>query len=415
MILNLNLSPLSKFRRDVQLLMIASAILSVTFFGIQQLLKVLYVLRLGYDLHFVGLFSATGALGYMAMSIPSGALSNRFGHRVVILAGGITTVLGMVILPLTEMVPAWGQSAWLILAQVVTTAGWAMFSVNQVPALMSLTTPQNRNQAYAFSSMFRSLGTFVGTICGGLLPGFFAYLFSQALTDPAPYRLALWVGAGVGLIGVGPLWWIQEGQEDSESPSAEAEKQPFPTWPLLLMLTYIYLSHGGRAACEAFCSAYMDTGLHLSTAAIGLITGVGQFTAILAPLLAPRLAKRYSNGWILIVTAVGTTMSLSLLFLLTHWAAVGLGRLGIMTLSAIWMPAFQVYQMELISSRWRSLVFGIVSMMLGLTFASISLAGGYIATEWGYRTLFFVGATISLLGATLMWFIHYQRFGPAQA
>src|SRR5262245_32410746 len=206
MIHKIGLPRLSEFQRDAQLLIITSGIFGVSFFGIQTLLKVLYMLRLGYGLEYIGLFSATGAIAYMAMSIPSGALSNRFGTRPVMLAGGILTVVGMAILPLVEFLPAGLRQVWPILSQLVLTGGWAMFGVNMVPALMALTTGQNRNQAYAMISILRGVGTFAGTIIGGLLPGLMVYLFGQSLDHPDPYRLSLLIGAVFGLAGLVPLF-----------------------------------------------------------------------------------------------------------------------------------------------------------------------------------------------------------------
>jgi MFS family permease len=107
-------------------------------------------------------------------------------------------------------------------------------------------------------------------------------------------------------------------------------------------------------------------------------------------------------------STLGTGLSLLPLALLPHWAAAGLGNLGVIALAAIWMPAFQVYQMELVSSRWRSLAYGIVSMAMGFTFASISLIGGYVAAEWGYRSLFLSGVGMCGVGALLMWAILKQ-------
>jgi predicted MFS family arabinose efflux permease len=180
---------------------------------------------------------------------------------------------------------------------------------------------------------------------------------------------------------------------------------PFPVLPIVLMIAYVYVRHAGWATCRAFCNAYMDTDLHLSPSSIGLITGTGQFVAILAPLLTPRLAARRSNGWTLMVTTLGLSLCLVPLGLVPHWAAVGLGRLGVLVLSAIWMPALQVFQMERVDSQWRSLAYGAVSMAMGLGFGSTSLAGGYIVAAWGYRALFLLGAGLSAAAAGLMWSI----------
>ncbi len=103
------------------------------------------------------------------------------------------------------------------------------------------------------------------------------------------------------------------------------------------------------------------------------------------------------------VTTLGIGISLLPLVLTPHWLAVGIGLLGMQILSAIWMPALQVFQMELVPSQWRTLAYGIVSMSMGFTFASVSVVGGYMAAAWGYRSLFLLGVGISILGAALMW------------
>jgi fucose permease len=41
-------------------------------------------------------------------------------------------------------------------------------------------------------------------------------------------------------------------------------------------------------------------------------------------------------------------------------------------------------------------------MMLGLTFATVSLSGGYIIATWGYRSFFLLGLVASVAGALLM-------------
>jgi MFS-type transporter involved in bile tolerance (Atg22 family) len=63
-----------------------------------------------------------------------------------------------------------------------------------------------------------------------------------------------------------------------------------------LMIAYVCLRHGGWATSRAFLSAYVDSVLYLSASYVSLITGVGQFVAMLAALLTPRLATRRSNG-----------------------------------------------------------------------------------------------------------------------
>jgi MFS family permease len=399
MLAHLNLSQWGQFDRNVRLILASAGIFAISFFGIQSLLKVLYLLRLGYGLEYIGLFSATGAITYMAMSLPSGAISNHLGMRRVMLLGGWITLVGMASLPLVEYLPAWAQTPWPILTQVILIVGWSLFSINMVPALMAATTPQTRNQAYAMNGMLRGLGTFIGTVSGGFLPGLLALLLAAPLSAPGPYRLAIWLSAALSLLGLIPLYRIRTVATQSTQRVEPTTATPFPLAAFVLVMIHVFLSHGGWAVCQAFCNAYMDADLQLSAAAIGLITGVGQFGTVLAPLWMPHLAQRYSNGWILLVTTLGVALSLVPLAFLANWVGVGLAQVGVLALSAMWMPAMQVFQMELVHERWRSLAYGLVSMTMGLTFAAVSLSGGYIAAAWGYRTLFLLGILICLVGA----------------
>ena len=399
---SLRIPTLGDFRKDTRLILIASGIFSLGFFGVQTLLKVLYILRLGYGLEYIGLFTATSALTYMAMSLPSGALGSRFGLKPAMVTGGAVTTVGMLMLPLTEAVPVWAADAWPILSQMALTGGWAMFSINMVPALMAATTSRTRDDAYALSSMLRGAGTFLGTLVGGFLPLAFATLLHESMDGPAPYRWALLVGAGFGIAGMVPLLRLRI--EDPVAVESETQPHgPFPTLFVAIVVLHVFLIHGGFATCQSFCSAYMDTDLHLPAATIGMLTASGQFVAMLAPVMMPVLAVRRSNAWTMMMAAIGTAIFMLPLALVPAWPAAGLGRMGVLALSAIWMPALQAFQMGAVERHWRSLAYGTVSTGMGFSFGSISLIGGFIAATWGYSSLFMMGSVMAAGGGAVMW------------
>jgi MFS family permease len=406
---NVELFPNHDFDRATKLLLVVSGVFAISFYGIQILLKVLYILRLGYGPQYVGLFNATGAFAYMGMSIPSGVLGTRFGSKKVMLVGGVITVVGMAALPLAEFVSQGLKAAWPIASQAVLTMGWSMLNVNLVPALMAATTAKTRNDAYALSNALRGLGTFLGTVSGGMLPGWFAKALGQTLDLPGPYRLSLWVGAIVGLAGLVPVFLMRDVDRTASKEEKTEQQGAFPLLPVALMVLHVYFSHGGWATSQSFFNAYADTDLQLSPASIGLISGVGQFLCIFAPFVTPRLADRRSNGWTLMTAAFGMGISMLPLGLVPHWSGAALGRASVLALSAVWMPALQVFQMEMLEEQWRSLAYGAVSTAMGFAFASVSLAGGFIIAARGYRTLFLLGGALSIAGGTLMAAIRRYR------
>jgi MFS family permease len=394
----------SRLERDAKLLIVVFGVSAIGYFGIQMLLKVLYILRLGYGPEYVGAFGAASSLAYMAMGVPSGLLGSRFGTRRAMLLGGIGCTLGMAMLPLSEFVPGSLRDAWPLVSQVVATACWSMLNVNMVPALMRVTNSDVRHSAYALTTSMQSLGMFLGTVCGGLLPGLFARFIRSSLDLPAPYRYALLVGAAVSGLSLVPLAMVSPPRAHAVSHAAK-RRSAFPLIPVALMIGYVYIRHAGWATCQAFWNAYMDADLRLSTSSIGLITGAGQLLAILASLMTHRLAAQRGNGWTLVATTLGIALFLLPIGLVPHWSAAGLGRLGILALSAAWIPALQVFQMELVDEEWRSLAYGAVSMAMGLGFSSTSLAGGYIIVAVGYRPLFLGGAALCAVASVVMWAI----------
>ena len=391
-----------RFNRNASLLMAVSGLLSISNMGVHALLRVLYVLRLGHGPEYVGVFSAVGALTYTGMSLPSGFLGERFGARKAMLAGTLITVAGMFVMPLTEFVPGWAQNLWPIASQAVVIAGWSMVNVNLVPALMAVTSAEERAGAYATSWALRSVGTLVGTVSGGMLPGLFASLLGQTLESARPYGLGLCTGAALGLISLIPIMFVKEAGQGRQS-EGPASPEPFPLASFMPLAVHVLLTHGGWATCQAFCNAYMDTALRLPSSAIGLIAGAAQLAAILGSFATPRLSARYGKGQMLITTALGTGLFLLPLALASHWLAASLGRVGVFAMEGIWMPVLQVFQMEQVAAQWRSRAYGVLSMVMGFSFASASLGGGRLITASGYGSVFLMGAGLCAAGAALLW------------
>jgi MFS family permease len=392
----------ARFARDAWLLIAVSGVLSVSFYGIHNLLRVFYVLRLGHGPEYVGLYSASSALTYMAMGLPSGALGQRYGTRRIMLLAIVIVVLGMIALPLTEVLPTALHAAWPIISQIILTSGWPMINVNIIPGLVTATAPESRGSVYALNGAVRGVGTLVGTLVGGLLPGFFAGLFGQTLDAATPYGYSLWVGAAVSIVAIVPIALLRPARPSATASSGADTTDPFPIAPMALLAGHIFLVHGGWATLQAFGNAFMDTDLRLTASAIGLITGVAQLVSTGAALVTPRLVRRAGDGATLILSGLGMGLSLLPLVLFPHWSTATFGRVGNLALEAMWLPALQVYQMERVGERWRSMAYGIVNTVMGLSFGTVSLAGGYIVAAGGYRAVFLVGAGLCVAASVIM-------------
>jgi predicted MFS family arabinose efflux permease len=399
------------YGRDVWLLGSATALLAGAYLGMMQLLKVLYILRLGFGPEFLGTVFATGALSFMLASMPAGALGARLGPTRVIVMGAVVNVAGMALLPFTEAVPIGLRTFWPLLVQIVASSGWSMVMVNQVPALMAFTTADTRGGAYALREALAGLGMFLCTLLGGMLPGIFAGLTGFTTEEPTPYRLGLWVVVGLGLISIVPLFWVR--QVEAYRPTRTERRQRPPLLPLAVLVASGFLNNGATASCKVFASAYMDRAFGLPASLIGTVSSIGMLLAVAAALSGPRLARRRGSSYAMVIASSLLALSLVQMGLMGHWLAVGVGTAAMFALTALWVPAYQVQQMEMVAPQWRSLVAGAGAVGMSLGYGTVSFSGGYIVAGLGYRPLFLIGAAMALASAILVALL--RRRGVAAA
>ena len=394
-------SILRNFNRDVRLYLFTTALLGFTVFGgIYPVLFNLYLLRMGYGPEFVGLVNSVGGLAFAVFSLPAGILSRRWGGRRTMLAGLGTAVFMFAILPLAEFVPAGMRSGWLLACVFVRAIGYALYWVNARPFLASATRERERSHVYSIQSALWPLSGFAGSLIAGLMPGLFAAALNLPLDHPAPYRYPLWVVAVVllpGLVAIGSIRVFSLDQEREQV--GQPGRAPFAT--IALLSVCILLQATGHSVAMAFMNVYLDDGLQVSTASIGTISAVTQLLSAMAALSTPVLAKRWGSGRVFYLGSVGIALCLLPLAFVPHWSAAALGFLGITILNGIAFPAINVYQMQVVSSGWRTAMSGATAMASGLSYSAASFFGGQAIAGWGYRPLFVSGATLTFAGALL--------------
>jgi len=400
------LPPLS---RDVWLINASLMVFVVGFMGITQLLRVIYLLRLGAGLELIGVLYASGSLLFGVMGLPSGIIGTRLGARRALILGACVLAGGLGLLPLTEAVPPALRSVWPIVAELVNTVGWSLLVVNSVPILVATTPPQHLRAAYALREALMGLANLTGLVLAGLLPDAFATLLGTTTAQPAPYRLGLLTSVLFGvmalwlLLRIGPLDAQQRGPQTSS-----AARRPLPRLILLLLLCG-FLNQGGVAACRVFTYAYMDTAFGMPTSAIGVINGAGMALAAFAALNSSRLARRVGTGRTMVIASLALLLDLVMMALLPHWIAAAAGTIGVLALFSLWMPAYQTLQMEFAAPEQRGVVSGAGFMAMGFGFSMTSLVGGRLAAAAGYPPLFLMGAGLALASALLMNYVRKQQ------
>jgi MFS family permease len=364
----------------------------------------LYLLRLGYGPETVGLVNGVGLLAYAVFAFPAGVVSGWLGIRRALVIGALLSIVGFGLHPLVEFVPSQWSVAWLLGNRIYATAGLALYFVNSTPFLANATAPGERAHAYSIRMVFDTLSGFLGSLVGGALPGLLAPWMMADLTQAAPYRVALLIGAALGLPAVLALFLVRDsGENEREGIDETAPAGAVPISILAVMAVVVLLRAAGVGTSRTFFNVYLDDALGASTGQIGVLFAVIQLLSVPAALAMPVLSERWGHYRVVVWASLGMAASMLPLALVPHWAAATVGRIGTYALSAIADPAIGLYQMELVRPRWRSVMSGVTGTALGLSWTALAFGGGYLITSLGYRPLFLLAGLMTAGGTVLFW------------
>ena len=389
------------FSREVRMYLLSSALIGFSYMGIGAVLLNLYLLRLGYGLEFIGLVNGSAALAFALCSLPAGALGTRLGIRRMIVAGVFCLVASNVALPLVEFLPeAWRPGA-IIVTRLVSGLGFALYLVNSSPFLAAATDRAERDHAFSMQTALMPLSGFAGSLLGGVLPDVFASILGVSLEDPAPYWYPMLIA---GVLMIPSVLALASTREVAVAPPRESTRAAADAvpWGLIAVLgTVAMLRMAGESGARSFFNVFMDAGLAVSTATIGVLIAASQIVAGPATLAAPLLAKRLGKTLLISLGMFGTALGYLVMALSAHWILAGLGFVWATAMLSVTRAVVTVYQMEIVPPDGRTFMSGATSMAMGMGFSSMAFGGGYLIIEVGYSGLFLAGTLCAVAGGLL--------------
>lgn len=395
------LRTLRLFSREVRIYLLSSALIGFGYMGVSAVLLNLYLLRLGYGLEFIGLVNGSAALAFALCSLPSGALGTRLGIRRMIVAGMFCLVASTVALPLVEFLPHPWRPGAIIVTRLFSGLGFALYLVNSSPFLAAATDRAERDHAFSVQTALIPLAGFAGSLLGGILPDVFASILGVSLNNPAPYWYPLLIA---GVLMVPSVLALASTPEVAAAPSGESTRATVDAapWGLIAILSVVaMLRMSGESGARSFFNVYMDAGLVVSTATIGVLVAASQIVAGPATLAAPLLAKRLGKTLLISLGTFGTALGYLVMAFAGHWILAGLGFVWATAMLSVTRAVVTVYQMEIVPPDGRTFMSGATSMAMGFGFSSMAFGGGYLIIEVGYRGLFLAGTLCTVAGALL--------------
>jgi predicted MFS family arabinose efflux permease len=176
---------------------------------------------------------------------------------------------------------------------------------------------------------------------------------------------------------------------------------------ILIIALIMALRFGGRGPVVTFFNVYMDSEMGISTALIGILSATALLLSVPAALLAPTIVARQGNTRTIAWGMVGMALCTLPFALIPRWPVAGLAYIASSGMFSLTVGPLRVFSQELVAPRWQATMASAFMMGAGLAFAMVSLAGGYVIVEAGYRTLFLV-STGMIAVATLFFWLYFR-------
>jgi MFS family permease len=383
--------------------------------GIYSTLNNLFIRRLGYGADMIGVFNATSQFVFACLSLPSGILGARYGYRRVMLTGLCFLGVGGLFGPLGEIFSGGLRTAWVMGGGVLIYIGLAAFFVNSAPYAMQFVASSARTRLFSIQSALYALAASLGSFTAGQLPPLFSWIFDIPLTEATPYRFALHVGGAFMFVAVAIFAFSPS---DKKSPPAQKQdpdqiKPVSPNIPSLPKPEFYKVlgkiagvrlfQVSGIAIATTFYNLYLDTGLLVPTAMIGMIMAGARLLGLPGALFTSNLTARFGTRNVAIASSALTGFCILPVALFPYWQVAAICLIGILGFSWMRYSSTVVFFLELVPPQQQGVVSGISEMSSGFCFTALAIGGGLLIENYGFQTLFLIGAALGMISGFVFW------------
>lgn len=362
----------------------------------------LLVLALTHSPALAGLLAAARQLPYLLVSLPAGALVDRWERKKTMIYCDIVRWLALGSVPLAFVLGHLTLFQLYLVAFIEGTA-YVLFSLAQISALPQVVAIEHLSRAYALDTTTEYVGTLLG-------PGLSAFIINLVRTVQAGAILAYLVDSSSYVVSLVSLLCIrtpfQVERIKNEVPRklyreiTEGLRFLWQQRNLRFMALLTALANFLFSSLDLALIVLAQNRLHLNVQFIGLILSAGGISGILGGIFAPWLHKRLRSGQILVSSLIVWTCAI-LLLALAPWPPLVI--LGKFLLSFTW-PSYAVavvsYRLlqtpdELqgrVNSAFRNLSFG--SEPLGSAVGGLLLAILSAQAVFGLMATGFVGCIL---------------------
>ncbi|MDP6349796.1 MAG: MFS transporter, partial [Chloroflexota bacterium] len=157
----------------------------------------------------------------------------------------------------------------------------------------------------------------------------------------------------------------------------------------------------GEGSVRTFFNIYMDSGLSVDTATIGITFALSQLLVGPIALLSPLVSGRIGTSRTVLFATIATAICLIPTALIADPAAAVIGLTTVLAFNSLMHPALGLWQMDLVHPEFWGLMSGFSNLSWALGSSGTAVIGGALIANFGYSSLFLTGAALSAVGALL--------------
>jgi predicted MFS family arabinose efflux permease len=389
---------MAPFNRNFWLYLTAGGIWSL---GLMAFFLVynLYLLDLGLDEAVMGQISSAMTLGSLAVTVPSGALLNRYGLnrmlKVSVIAAGTSLLLRSSV-----------DVVWLlILFAFLSGAAIGIWMVCTPPFLTQNTAPATRSRAFSLSYGM-SIG--MGAVAG-LFAGLSRYLSSWLARPTLPDLLLkkYWLCGSSVLVLSSFFLLLRLKENPADTPILNASNlctknflRQLPSRPFILRLLIVLIFWSFFVGSFApFFNVFFFRKYNQSLPGIGLIFSLSQVCQLSAVLSMPWLIRKLGRVPAIFAMQLAAAGFLPVLILITDVQLAALVYLIYLSFQVMCEPALENFIMDSVSPAERNIASALRYTTLFLIQALAVWITGYAITRLGYSVLLVLIAILGLSAA----------------
>ena len=390
------------FSRNAKLFLLGHSLSQITL-GVSSTIMNVYLLKMGFDMVFIGNYMAVGTFAAAASAIPIGVMSDRFGRkRSVLWAIALTTISAICEVAFT--IPA-----LLLFFSFTKGIGSTFKSVVQNPFLMENSTPRERIHLFSVNQAIQTVASMIGSALAGILPLVAAYFANQYgwldYVEADQLRFAL--GASIVFMAMSfiPMFMIKEAPNASYSKhSVVSDLTSIIKDVNIRNLTiYRFLIGMGAGLTLPFFNVYMSEELNATSEQISIVTLGSRVILTFGTLLSPYLVRALGRIKSIIVTqllSIPALLAIAWTKNLTAVTVIYWFRNSMMNMSS---PISTTLGMEIVPADKRATSSSTMNMADSLARSVAQLAGGQIMQNWGNNVPYFFTCAIYLVATIFYW------------